>query len=111
MTMSRAFLFSLVLILLFAITFWLRIGRRPPPTPAWQVPRCDSATAARVVLDSLEHTDGFRSAVYRFERGESRLRITTMPDQRSRPGILDGMALVVIGPRCSILSVVRTDSA
>ncbi len=109
--MRRVPLFSLVLVLLFAGTWWLRVGRRPPPTSNWAVPTCDSAAAVRVAIDSLARTDPFRSRIFRFQRDSQGLRITTMPDQHLQPGILDGMAVVLVGPRCSIISVVRGDSA
>jgi hypothetical protein len=101
-------LFSLVVVLLFAGAFWIRAGRRPPPSGTWAVPACDSASAASVVIDSLGRIDPFRSKVLRFERDSAGLRIVTIPDT---PTIVDGMAVARVGARCRITSLVQTDSA
>ena len=70
---------------------------------------CDSSTAARIALDSLARFYPFRSVVLRFERGTAGARIVTSPAPGAR--VLDGMAIVELGPDCRIRSLVQTDSA
>jgi len=107
--MRRVPLFSLVLLLLVAGAFWIRAGRRPRPTGSWAVPTCDSASAARVAIDSLSSIDPFRSRVFRFGADSQGMRIVTIPDTMSR--MRDGMAVVRVDDRCRITSLVQTDSA
>ena|SRR2546425_236802 len=107
--MRRVPLFSLVLVLLFAGAFWWRVGRRPTPTGNWAVRTCDSTSAVSVAFDSLAKVDPFRSKVFRFERDSQGVRIVTIPDTASR--MLDGMAIIRIGERCRVTSLVQTDSA
>jgi hypothetical protein len=108
--MRRVPLFSLVLVLLFAGAFWFRVGRRPPVVESLSVtPPCDSARAARIVIDSLTRIDPFRSTVFRFGRDSLGVRIVTIPASPST--VRDGMAVVRVNRRCRITSLVQRDSA
>ena len=102
-------LFTLVLVVLFAGAFWMRAGRGHAPIDQSPAPGCDSASAAKVVIDSLSNVDPFRSQILRFAREAHRVRIVTMPDSSSR--ITDGMAIIYVDDRCHITSLVQTDSA
>jgi hypothetical protein len=107
--MRRVPLFTLVLLLLFAGGFWIRAGRGARASGNWALPTCDSASAAKVAIDSLTKIDPFRSRVLRFERDSLGVRIVTMPDSGSR--VLDGMAVIHVNRGCRITSLVQTDSA
>jgi hypothetical protein len=102
-------LFSLVLILIFAGTWWIRVGRHPRPTGSFAVPACDSANAARVAIDSLSRVERFRSRVFRFQADSQGMRIVTIPDTTST--VTDGMAVIHVNRRCRITSLVQADSA
>ena len=107
--MRRVPLFSLVVVLLFAGAFWVSVGRKPRPSGSWAVPACDSASAAKVAIDSLAKIDPFPSAVLRFAPGSVGVRIVTMPDAQAH--VVDGMAVIHVNRRCRITSLVQTDSA
>ncbi len=109
MRRPRVPLFSLVLVLLFAGAFWIRVGRGARRVGQDDLSRCDSARAVSVVIDSLAKGDPFRSQVLRFARETGGVRIVTMPDSSS--SMLDGMAILHVDAACRILSVTRTDSA
>jgi len=86
----------------------------PPPRADRPVARevpCDSSQAARLALDSLARLDSFPSAVVRFERDSTGVRIVTGPDRQAGATVVDGMAVVRVTPTCRIASLVQTDSA
>ena len=69
----------------------------------------DSARAAWVSLDTVNRVSNFPSVVLRYARDSAGFRIVTMPD--SGRHVLDGMAVVQLTPQCTVLSLIRTDSA
>jgi hypothetical protein len=104
--MRRIPLFSLILLLLFAGAFWVRVGRRPHPRGNLAVRTCDSTSATQVAIDSLSKIDGFRSRVFRFQADSQNMRIVTSPDSTST--VRDGMAVIHVNVRCRITSLVQT---
>jgi hypothetical protein len=69
----------------------------------------DSTRAVGVALDTLGRLDRFRSVVYGVRRDSGSFRIVTMPAPEE--SVLDGMAIVRVGPDCRVVSLVQTDSA
>ena len=87
-----------------------REQRAAQPSAATSVPRCDSARAASVAIDSLSRLNQGKSEVYRYEPDSAGVRIVTWPVWNHH--LTDGMAAIIrIDRACRIVSLIQVDSA
>ena len=89
-------------------------GCAPSPDPSGAPAECragpaDSARAVAIALDTLHRLDRFQSVVNGVRRDSGSFRIVTMPAPDEH--LLDGMAVVRVGPDCRVVSLIQTDSA
>jgi hypothetical protein len=71
---------------------------------------CDSATASRIVLDTVARLDTIPRRILAWQQLRNGWSVSTYPDPKPRMSIMDGGIAVRLNASCSVVAVVVGDS-